>query len=126
MTLDNKVIVLTGATGGIGTAVTRRYCQLGASLVASDIDEVGGLELEKTLRDEGYDVTFVAGDVTQSSTARAIAEVVTERHGRLDVLHNNAGVLIGKGVLDTTDEEWDLMINVSLRGTFLMTRGWCR
>lgn len=121
-TLTDKVIVLTGATGGIGRVTARKYLTNGATVIGTDIDEEAGAELAAELTGEGYDFTFVAGDVTKSSTARALADLVRERHGRLDVLHNNAGVLIFKSVQDTTDEEWDLVINVSLRGTFLMTR----
>lgn len=120
--LKDKIIVLTGVTGGIGRVTARMYLDRGATVIGSDINADQGVELEAELRAAGLPFSFVAGDVTQSSTARAVAEFVREHHGRLDVLHNCAGVLIPKSLQDTSDEEWDLVINVSLRGTFLMTR----
>lgn len=120
--LSERVIVLTGVTGGIGRVTARRYLSEGAVVIGSDIDADAGKEMADELTSEGFNFTFVAGDVTKAETALALATVVRERHGHLDVLHNNAGVLIFKSVQDTTDEEWDLVLNVSVRGTFLMTR----
>lgn len=120
--LTGKVIVLTGVTGGIGRVTARAYLASGAIVIGSDIDQEAGDKLAAELTGDGYDFTFTAGDVTQTETARALAELVREKHGHLDVLHNNAGVLVFKSVQDTTDEEWDLVLNVSLRGTFLMIR----
>lgn len=119
---SERVVVLTGATGGIGRVTARRYLSEGAVVIGSDIDADAGKEMADSLTSEGFDFTFVAGDVTKAETARALAAVVRERHGHLDVLHNNAGVLVFKSVQDTTDDEWDLVFNVSVRGTFLMTR----
>lgn len=121
-TLSGRVIVLTGVTGGIGRVTARTYLENGAIVIGSDIDAAAGDALAAELTGEGFDFTFFAGDVTQAQTARSLADLVRARHDHLDVLHNNAGVLIFKSVLDTTDEEWDLVLNVSLRGTFLMTR----
>jgi 2-keto-3-deoxy-L-fuconate dehydrogenase len=121
-TLTGKIIVLTGVTGGIGRVAARTYLERGAVVIGSDIAEEAGEKLAAELTGDGCDFTFVAGDVTKAETARAVADLVRERHGRLDVLHNNAGVLIAKGVQDTTDDEWDLVMNVSVRGTFLMIR----
>lgn len=120
--LSGRVIVLTGVTGGIGRVTARRYLEEGAVVIGTDIDSAAGQQLTDELTAEGLNFTFIAGDVTRSETAKAVAELVRERHGRLDVLHNNAGVLIFKSVQDTTDEDWDLVLNVSVRGTFLMTR----
>lgn len=120
--LAGKIVVLTGVTGGIGRVAARAYLECGATVVGTDIDEEAGEKLSVELTGDGYDFSFVAGDITQTSTARAVSDVVRERHGRLDVLHNNAGVLVAKGVRDTTDDEWDQVVDVSLRGTFLMTR----
>lgn len=122
MKLNGKIIVLSGVTGGLGRVTARTYCENGAVVIGTDLDAEAGEKLEAELTGDGHVFSFVAGDITQSSTARGLAALVRERHGRLDVLHNNAGVLVFKSVQDTTDEEWDLVVDVSLKGTFYMIR----
>lgn len=122
MNLNGKIVVLTGTTGGIGTVTARTYCENGAIVIGTDLDAEAGAKLEAELTADGYNFSFISGDITQASTARNIAQIASDRHGRVDVLHNNAGVFVTNSVQETTDEQWDLVLNVSLRGTFLMTR----
>lgn len=122
MNLNGKVIVITGVTGGIGTVTARSYCENGATVIGTDLNAEAGAKLEAELTADGFDFSFISGDITLASTARNIAQVASDRYGRVDVLHNNAGVFMTNSVQETTDEEWDLVLNVSLRGTFLMTR----
>lgn len=122
MNLDEKVIVITGATGGIGAVTARAYCENGATVIGTDLDAEAGAKLEAEMTADGYNFTFISGDITQASTARNIAQIASDRYGRVDVLHNNAGVFVTNSVQETTEEQWDLVLNVSLRGTFLMTR----
>jgi 2-keto-3-deoxy-L-fuconate dehydrogenase len=122
MNLDGKVAVITGATGGMGSVACRSFCEAGAKVVGSDLDAAAGAELETKLRGDGYDFSYVTGDVREASLGADIAKVVEDQYGRLDVLYNNAGVVLGKHVLDTTEEEWDLVHDVIVKGTFLMTK----
>ena len=122
MSLNGKVIVITGVTGGIGAVTARSYCEHGATVIGTDLDAEAGAKLEAELAADGHDFSFIGGDITKASTARDIARFASDRHGRVDVLHNNAGVFVTNSVQETTDEQWDLVMNVSLRGTFLMTR----
>jgi 2-keto-3-deoxy-L-fuconate dehydrogenase len=120
--LQDKVAVITGATGGMGSLASRTFCESGAVVIGADLDPVAGAHLENELRSAGHDFTFVRVDVTSSADIQALADHVREHHGRLDVLYNNAGVVLGKHVLETTEEEWDLVHDVVSKGTFLMMR----
>ena len=120
--LDGKAAVITGATGGMGRVACVRFCEEGASVLGVDIAEAEGRQLEDALRADGLDFGFHPCDVSSSAHVSALASVVEKRFGRLDVLYNNAGVIVGKPLVETTDEEWDRVVNVNLRGTFFTMR----
>jgi NAD(P)-dependent dehydrogenase (short-subunit alcohol dehydrogenase family) len=120
--LAGKQAVITGATGGIGTVACRMFCEEGASVLAVDLDDGPGRALVESLRASGHDVSFVRCDVSSTDSVAALAREVESRFGGLDVLYNNAGVIVGKPLVETTDEDWDRVHNVNLRGTFLTMR----
>lgn len=122
MKLNQKIIVVSGATGGMGTVACRTFCENGATVIGTDLDAASGADLEAHLRRLGHQFAFVAADVTAADQVKALAAYVREHHGHLDVLYNNAGIVLGKHVLATTEEEWDLVHDVVAKGTFLMTR----
>lgn len=113
-----RVAIVTGASGGLGRALVTLLLQRGARVVAQDIDQrVRDLENEY-----GDRVAAVVGDVADSETARQSVLLAVERFGRLDVLVNNAGRTLNKPVVDTTDDDWDRIIRVNLRGNFVQSR----
>jgi NAD(P)-dependent dehydrogenase (short-subunit alcohol dehydrogenase family) len=114
--------VITGAAGGIGRAACRIFCEEGASVIGTDVDETAGRELEAALRGDGHDFTYRGCDVSSAADVAALAAAAKDRFGGLDVLYNNAGVILGKPLLAMTDEEWDRVLAVNLRGTFLTMR----
>jgi 2-keto-3-deoxy-L-fuconate dehydrogenase len=120
--LAGKQTVITGATGGIGVVACRMFCEEGASVVGVDLAEESGRELEQELRKDGLDFGFMRCDVSSSTDVAALASQVESHFGGLDVLYNNAGVIVGKPLVETTDEEWDHVHGVNLRGTFLTMR----
>jgi len=120
--LAGKQAVITGAAGGIGVVACRMFCAEGAAVIGADLSEEGGKQLEAELRGEGLDFSFVRCDVSSSTDVVALADEVRSRFGGLDVLYNNAGVIVGKPLVDTTDEEWEHVVGVNLRGTFLTMR----
>jgi NAD(P)-dependent dehydrogenase (short-subunit alcohol dehydrogenase family) len=116
--LDGKLAVITGAGGGIGSATARLFAREGASVVLADV----ALELAEAvaheIKDGGCEARAVACDVAdEASVQAALADV-----GRLDVLVNNAGVTVGRPLVETSVQEWDRVMAVNLRGTFLMTK----
>jgi len=115
--LAGRVAIVTGAAGGIGRAIVKGLADAGASIVAEDIaPEVSELETA-----DGA-VVALRGDVAQSATAEAAVALALERHGRLDLLVNNAGRIFFKSLLDTTDEDFDLLMSTNARGTFVHCR----
>ena len=122
MKLKDKIAVISGATGGMGALACRTFCENGATVIGSDLDPEAGAKLEAELRGDGHGFTFVQCDVTRHGDIRALADHVRVEHGRLDVLYNNAGVVLGKHVLETTEDEWDRVHDVVSKGTFLMIR----
>jgi NAD(P)-dependent dehydrogenase (short-subunit alcohol dehydrogenase family) len=120
--LEGKTAVITGATGGIGKVACRTFCREGASVIGTDVDEEQGRAFEEELRAEGFEFAFVRCDLTSSADVAALAGEVESHFGGLDVLYNNAGVILGKPLVETTDEDWDHVLNVNLRGVFLTMR----
>jgi NAD(P)-dependent dehydrogenase (short-subunit alcohol dehydrogenase family) len=112
---EGKVAIVTGAASGIGREVTRLLAERGASVVAVDI--------APAVRElEGGAVVPLEGDVSLAETAERAVSAATERWGRLDVLVNNAGYIVWKPIAETSEEDWDRVLDVNAKGTFLFCR----
>jgi len=115
--LAGRVAIVTGAAGGLGRAIVKGLAAAGAVIVAEDIaPEVAELETA-----DGR-VVALRGDVALSATAEAAVALALARHGRLDLLVNNAGRIVFKSLLDTTDEDFDVLMSTNARGTFVHCR----
>jgi NAD(P)-dependent dehydrogenase (short-subunit alcohol dehydrogenase family) len=114
-TLNGAVAVVTGAAGGIGSAVVEQLRAAGASVVAEDIDPA-----VQDLEADG--VAALVGDAAQAATAKAAVALAHERFGTLDVVINNAGRFLLKPIVDTTDEEWDGLMTTNVRSVFVHCR----
>ncbi len=119
MRLKDKVMLVTGGGSGIGQAAALRCAQEGAKIVVMDIAKEGGLETERLLKEQGEGHFFIQGDVTKEADWRQVVGLLEERHGRLDILFNNAGNNLIKPVTEVTEEEWDGLLNLNLKGVFL-------
>ena len=120
MRLEGKVAVVTGAARGIGAACARRFAAEGAAVVIGDILEEQGEATAQSIRDTGATATFVACDTGEGPQARALIAETVSRHGRIDVLVNNAGIFTIADFLDVTEEDFDRVLRVNLRGYFLV------
>jgi NAD(P)-dependent dehydrogenase (short-subunit alcohol dehydrogenase family) len=119
--MDGKAGLVTGAASGIGRACAIRFAQEGAAVVVADLERAraGGEETVAAIRDAGGEAEFFACDVARAEDDEALVRFVVERFGRLDYAHNNAGIGVHKLLADTEDDEFDRVIAVNLRGTFL-------
>jgi NAD(P)-dependent dehydrogenase (short-subunit alcohol dehydrogenase family) len=114
-----KVVLVTGASTGIGRATARAFGARGAKLVLGDLDERAA-ETASLINAAGGEATFVPTDVSQAGLVEALVRATVERHGRLDVAFNNAGMLPRTADLaDMGVEDFDRTIAVDLRGVFL-------
>ena len=124
--LDGKSVLITGASSGIGRAIALRFANEGAHVVLADVTQTvreGGVPTLDLLREAGHDAEFVRTDVAVEADAQAAVDYTLRRHGRLDVLVNDAAISVGKPLLETSLDEWNRVFAVNLTGVFLMSRG---
>ncbi len=121
MMLEGKAGLVTGAASGIGRACAIRFAAEGASVFVADLDSAraGGEETVRLIRDAGGEAEFVACDVSRAADHEGLVAHIVGRHGRLDFAHNNAGIGVHRLLHETSDEDFDRVIAVNLRGTFL-------
>ena len=119
--MEGKVGLVTGAASGIGRACAIRFAREGAAVVVSDLESAraGGDATVRAITEAGGAAEFFPCDVSSSADNQALVEHVVARHGRLDYAHNNAGIGVHQPLHETSDEDFDRIIAVNLRGTFL-------
>lgn len=122
LSLDGKVAVITGGASGIGLATVRKLGYFGAKVAMVDVNEKEGKGLEEELNKEGLEVKFYKCDVTSNLECKDLAENVQKDFGRIDILFNNAGVARRKSVVDLEEKEWDIVVDVTLKGAYLMSK----
>jgi len=117
--LAGKVALVTGAGSGIGQGCAQYLAEAGARVVIIDINQSAG---EATRAEIGDGALFIRADVSSSDDCRHAIEEIVDRFGRINILVNSAGVIRRKSVVDLSEEEWDLVLDVSLKGTYLMSK----
>ncbi|WP_158882602.1 3-oxoacyl-ACP reductase [Amycolatopsis anabasis] len=119
--LDGKAAIVTGAGAGLGRAEALALANAGASVVVNDISQAAGSVVDE-IEAAGGKALLVTGDVSERATADALLAAATEHFGGLHILVNNAGLLRDRMVFSMSDEDWDTVIRVHLRGHFLLSR----
>src|SRR6267154_2185834 len=122
MRLENKIALITGGTSGIGEATAILFAREGAKVAITGRNEDRGHAVAAQIVKEGGKAVFIRTDVRLAAECRhAVAETV-RAFDRLDILFNNAGVFYPHTILDCTAEEWDLQMDINLKGTSLMSK----
>ena len=120
MSLSGKVTIITGAARGIGRACAERFVREGAKVVVADIDQVQGHETAASLAGGGIESLFVACDVGDALEVDRLIATSVDAFGSLDVLINCAGILQNSDFLDVTEQDFDQIIRVNLKGPLLV------
>ena len=121
--LNGKVALITGGTRGIGYATALLLCREGAKVAITGRSERQGREAIGKLKKEGFkDAFFIQGDVSKSPDAERMIQVTVKQFGQLDILVNNAGIYIVGTVETASESDWDSVIDVNLKGTFLCSK----
>ncbi|RDZ34063.1 MULTISPECIES: SDR family NAD(P)-dependent oxidoreductase [unclassified Haloferax] len=124
--LDDSVALVTGASSGIGNAIAAAFGREGATVVVADVRREPKLDDERSvfekLDDTGAEYSFVECDVSDPAAAEAAVEHAVDSYGQLDVLVNNAGIYYQYEAEATPVEDWDAIVDVNARGTFLCSK----
>lgn len=122
MRFTDKVVVVTGASSGIGKAVAELFLREGAYVVIVNRNADRGKAAYEELKTISDRCDLYVCDVSKENEVSALFSFVDRKYGRLDVLHNNAGVSVGSDLLNTTEEQWDAVMNVNLKGAFFCSK----
>lgn len=120
--LDGKVALISGAARGQGACEARLFCREGARVVLGDILDEIGKQVEAELRAAGSEATYIHLNVTSAADWHAAVETAERRYGKLHILVNNAGILLRQGIEETTEDDWDRIMAVNVKGVFLGTK----
>jgi NAD(P)-dependent dehydrogenase (short-subunit alcohol dehydrogenase family) len=125
--LSNRVALVTGSGSGIGRAISVRFASEGAAIVINDVDEKTALETRQMIEKLGKKAIVVKADISKSAEVEAMAKAAYEKFGRVDILVNNAGVSgTPYKLIDLPEKEWDEVMAVNLRGTWLVSKAICK
>ena len=119
--LNGKTAIVTGASSGIGRAIACRFASVGARVVLADVTEAvreGGIPTAELIAREIGEAEFVRTDVSSWRAVDALVEGTVRKHGRLDVMVNNAAIANGKSLLETTESDWDAVMAINLKGVY--------
>ncbi len=122
MRFQGKVVLLTGAGVGIGRAAAVRFAREGAKVAVNSLTPANGQETLRLLTEAGGEGIYIQGDVANGGDARRIVAETVQAFGRIDVLVNNAGIVIPGRVDNTSEEDWDRTLAVNLTGAFLISK----
>ncbi|AOB33140.1 dehydrogenase [Bordetella sp. H567] len=117
---QGKVAVVTGGSQGIGEACVRRLAQSGAAVAIWDVADAPGQALADALSRDGARVTYIHCDVASKASVQAAVAATRQAYGRIDQLVSNAGIVRTSNFLDITEDDWDAVLNVNLKGAFLV------
>jgi NAD(P)-dependent dehydrogenase (short-subunit alcohol dehydrogenase family) len=119
---EGKVALISGAASGIGLAITQRMAKAGADVALIDIDEKAGKRAATDVKALGVKSKFYLCDVSQSSDCLKTVSEVLDDFIKIDVLVNNAGIILRKDIVESSEDEWDRVMNTNLKSVYLLSR----
>jgi NAD(P)-dependent dehydrogenase (short-subunit alcohol dehydrogenase family) len=122
LSLQDNVAIVTGAASGIGRGIAHCLAEMGAFVALLDIDDIKGRESAAEVEALGGEAIFLNCDVRSAAECRRAVENVIAQRGKIDILCNCAGIAIRKDIVELTEDEWDLALDVSLKGIYLLSR----
>lgn len=122
MRLKDKVALITGGASGMGRAAAYLFSKEGAKVAVLDVDIEGGNKTVDMIKSYGGEAFYVKGDVSKEvDVEKAVKEIISNYH-QLNVLFNNAGIVLVKDLIDTEEKEWSKLIDINLKGMFLLSK----
>lgn len=118
--LDNKIAIVTGGAGGIGSGIVRAYVKENAKVVIADIAEEKGQALSEELNNQGYETLFIKTDLSDKASLKACVDLTIQTYGQIDILVNNAHASRMSSFLDITEEDLELSLNTGFYASFYL------
>jgi NAD(P)-dependent dehydrogenase (short-subunit alcohol dehydrogenase family) len=122
LNLSGKIAVVTGGASGIGLATAGLLADFGAHVVVLDINAMQGEQAVQEIKGRGGIASFHRCDVSSSEDCKRVATEIDNAHGKVDILFNNAGIIRRKTVVELEEADWDLVMDVSLKGVYLLSK----
>jgi NAD(P)-dependent dehydrogenase (short-subunit alcohol dehydrogenase family) len=119
MSIKGKIAIITGAASGIGQATAFLFAQDGAKVVVVDINDTGGKETVNKIKRGRKQAVFIHADVSKEVDVKTMAKKVRDIYGNVDILVNNAGVVLVKPLLETTEQDFEKVVNTNYKSIFL-------
>ncbi|MDP8212157.1 MAG: 3-oxoacyl-[acyl-carrier-protein] reductase [Candidatus Zapsychrus exili] len=122
MQLKDKIALITGSARGIGKAIAEGFAKEGATIIISDINEEMALETSKEFIGQGLKADCFAANVTDTKSVVEMVDKILDKYGRIDILVNNAGITKDNLLVRMDEAQWDAVLNINLKGTFVCTK----
>lgn len=123
MQLTGKTAVITGSGRGLGKAIALKLASMGANIVLNDIEASDAIDATaEEFKSMGYNVAVTKGDVRKSDDVKKMVETAVSTFGSLDILVNNAGITKDKPMAMMSEDDWDIVMDINLKGAFLCTK----